>query len=81
MAENSTYSVNISRVGTSGETTFLHKNILVNGGATHYFDFGAWDGQGDIELCTDIGSNGTIDQCAPLSNQFTWTIFLPAILR
>lgn len=77
--DDSTYTVQFTRVDQAGEITFLHHNITVSGSDTQYFSFDSWAGA-EIELCTDVGSNGTTDDCQMLAND-SWFIFIPTVSR
>lgn len=79
-AGGGTYDLRIKRVRTTGAQTFLHANLTVLGGDTHYVDYGSWDGSGSMILYIDHGSNGTIDQTVELENQVP-RIYLPLIIR
>jgi hypothetical protein len=62
-AENDagSYNLEINRTDASGVYTFTHTAIEVSAGETHYADYGAWDGAGDINVEIDRDSDGTID--------------------
>lgn len=79
-ANSGAYNLLIDLTDTVGLQTFVHNNLSISTGDTHYVDYASWDGVGSINLDIDYGSDGSIDQTLILSNQ-TPRYFLPVISR
>ena len=82
-AGNSTYTLGIRQLSSSGENVYLHNNVSIEANDTQRIDFGNWDGAGEISVCTDSGSNGSVDKCENLENEASDNsrLFLPTIMR
>jgi len=74
------YQLTFNRMTATGEQVFSHANVPVTPGDTHYLDYGIWNGQGDLTLQIDHGSDGTIDDLLVLNNQ-AWQVYLPLVTR
>ena len=79
-AQGSLYTLEFGLITSGGLSSFLHKDIQMDEGNTQVFDYGTWDGAGDMTMCTDVGSNGTLDACSEISNE-TPHIYLPLVLN
>jgi hypothetical protein len=74
------YDLAFSQISADSEQAFVHQGISMAAGDTHYADYGAWDGSGDMRLEIDEGSDGSIDQTLILQNQAN-QVYLPLISR
>jgi len=74
------YSIDIQQTSDTGEHRFIHADVSVSAGDTHYVGYGAWDGEGTVQLGIDYGSDGIINETVELDNQ-TATVYLPLVLR
>jgi hypothetical protein len=72
------YELAVSRVSADGEQTFVHHNVSVSAGDTHYVNYESWDGAGEMLLEIDQGSDGSIDQTLMMSNQSN-LVYLPFV--
>jgi hypothetical protein len=74
-----TYDLVVDEITVDGSHIFNHAQIALSVGDTEYLSYGSWDGQGDMSLQIDHGSDGTIDETILLSNDRH--ILLPLLLR
>lgn len=79
-ADGGMYDLGIERMSAIGKHKFAHHDINILASDTHYLEYDAWDGSGSTTLFVDHGTDGTMDETVPLSNQAN-TVFLPLILR
>lgn len=80
-AISSSYSLQLTKLSSNGETVFVHDSITIGEGDSHVFDLDTWNDE-EITICTDYGSNGSIDACTSLENQASTyvQIYLPIII-
>ena len=76
----SQYDLTILRANSNDLKMFAHSNLVVEPTDAHYFDYGAWDCSGSLDLLIDHASNGTIDETVTLENQI-WSVYLPIVVR
>jgi hypothetical protein len=74
------YDLAFRRISAAGEQVFVYRNIAMMAGDTHYVNYEAWDGSGDMHLEVDQSSDGAIDQILMLRNQANM-VYLPLIAR
>lgn len=77
-ANNGVYTIELKKIDGIGLSFFLHNDLSIGAGNTHVFDLNTWNGSSTITVCTDIGSDGTIDDCVEIENQGP-TIYLPIV--
>lgn len=76
-----TYYLKFYRVSTTdGRQIFVHANVPISITDTHYINYSTWDGEDDVIVEIDEGSDGTIDEIIQLDNELVY-IYLPFIQR
>ncbi len=78
-AGGGSYRLQIDQADTEGERSFTSTTIEIAPGATHYIDYGGWDGSGPLTLGIDDNSDGVINWTVLLETQ--QQIFLPLLTR
>jgi hypothetical protein len=74
-----TFDLAINKISDAGEQSFHHPQVQIEASDTCYLLYGAWDGQGDLMVKIDHGSDGSIDETRLLSN--IYSIYLPLIVH
>ncbi len=80
LAGSSIYTLEVGSIDSSGLSEFINEDIAINGGDTQLFDLAPWQSTDVITMCTDIGSNGTIDSCIDLQHEGS-RVYLPLVTR
>ncbi len=80
MASGSEYDLSVMRVSPTGPEWFVHNDLRVGAGDTHFVSYRGWDGEGTLTLYVDRGSNGSFDDAISLENQLRKT-YLPFVVR
>lgn len=60
------YDLALRRIDAGGEALFTHTDLTYLPDSLVYVDYGAWDGEGDVELQVDEDGDGTIDDTESL---------------
>jgi hypothetical protein len=63
------YDLLVDRYDDKSQQTFQHDGLQLEPTETVYFDFGKWDGEGELDVFVDAQSDGTIDQTETEGNQ------------
>lgn len=63
------YDLELRRIDAAGETTFAHTDLEYLPDSVVYVDYGAWTGEGDLEVQTDANGDGTIDNTEALPDE------------
>ncbi|MEM7033057.1 MAG: hypothetical protein AAF629_26130, partial [Chloroflexota bacterium] len=82
-ADNDTYDLSIQRVNGSGEAVFVRKDIAISSGDTQTIDLSTWGSSNTLEICTDAGSNGSVEGCETVENEASDdnAVYFPIVLR
>ena len=81
-AGQGTYTLDIRRVTADGLQSFTHGQITIGASATHYIQYGSWNGQGNINVRIDNNSDGSMDSSISLDDETDQAapIFLPVAM-
>jgi hypothetical protein len=52
----------VDRIDDKVDATYTHDELTLVPGATAIVEFGKWDGQGDLSIGIDEGSNGSVEK-------------------
>lgn len=63
------YDLALRRVDAEGEALFTHTDLTYLPDSVVYVDYGAWDGEGTVELQIDEDGDGTIDDTESLPDE------------
>ena len=74
------YNFSYKLIDENRQRIFTHSGIDIPANATHYLDFGKWDGSTSMILEVDLDSDGDIDEYIDLDNQAN-RIYLPFTVR
>ncbi len=74
------YNLELTEVSSTGSSVFVHRGIPITSGDSHVVKLDTL-GNDSVEVCTDRGSNGSLDDCRELNDDgplpTSTTIFLP----
>ena len=79
-SDGGAYDLDVRRLSSAGSDWFVHPDIAVSAGDTHYADYGGWMADGTLTLQVDSASDGSIDETIPLENELT-RVCLPLVAR
>ena len=63
------YDLALRRIDGEGEARFAHADLTYLPDSVVYVEYGAWEGEGDIELQVDEDGDGTIDDSESLPDE------------
>ncbi|MFN8470234.1 MAG: hypothetical protein U0X20_32065, partial [Caldilineaceae bacterium] len=63
------YDLALRRIDVEGEALFAHADLTYLPDSVVYVDYGAWEGEGDVELQVDEDGDGTIDATESFSDE------------
>lgn len=80
MSAGGEYNFSFKLSNELSKQIFLHRAIDIPASATHYLDFGSWDGSGSMVLEIDLDSDGNINEYVDLENEAN-LFYLPIAIR
>ena len=63
------YDLALRRIDAAGEALFTHTDLTYLPDSVVYVDYGAWDGEGAVEVQVDEDGDGTIDDTESLPDE------------
>jgi len=81
-ASNGVYDFSYKLIAEAGIQEFVHNEISILEGTTHYINYAGWDGISNILLEIDLDSDGTIDEEIWLADDnYFDLVFFPIISK